>query len=63
MTPRERIERAAALTVLAHSFALGEIRRRYPHEDEHKHRLRLCARYIGRDTMEAAFGWAPDDGR
>lgn len=61
MTPRERVERAAALTVLAHSFALAEIRRRYPHEDPRTHKLRLAARYIDAETMKAAFDWPPDD--
>jgi hypothetical protein len=59
MTPRERVERAAALTVLAHSFALAEIRRRYPDEDERTHRLRLAARTIDAATMRDAFGWPP----
>jgi hypothetical protein len=57
MTPRERVERSAALTVLAHSFALAEIRRRHPDEDERTHRLRLAARYIDAATMRAAFDW------
>ncbi len=61
MTPAERIERAAALTVLAHSFALAEIRRRHPDEDERTHRLRLAARYIDGETMKAAFDWPADD--
>jgi hypothetical protein len=61
MTPRERVERAAALTVLCHSFALAEIRRRHPDEDERTHRLRLAARTIDAPTMKAAFGWPPDD--
>ncbi len=60
-TPRQRVERAAGLTVLAHSFALAEIRRRYPDEDDRRHQLRLAARYIDAETMWAAFGWAPDD--
>lgn len=46
MTPRERVERAAALTVLVHSFALARIRQQHPHEDERAHRRRLAARYI-----------------
>lgn len=61
MTPEQRIRRSAALTVLAHSFALSEIRRRYPNEDERTHRLRLAARYIDAKTMKAAFDWPPDD--
>ena len=61
MSPRARVERAAALTVLAHSFALAEIRRRYPDDDERSCRLRLAARYIDAETMRAAFGWEPDD--
>ena len=61
MSPRERVERSAALTVLAHSFALAEIRRRFPEEDERTHRLRLAARYIDAATMKAAFDWPPDD--
>lgn len=56
MTPRERVERSAALTVLAHSFALAGIRRRHPDEDERTHRLRLAARIIDPATFEAAFG-------
>ncbi len=51
------MERSAALTVLAHSFALAEIRRRHPEEDERSHRLRLAARYIDAATMKAAFDW------
>jgi hypothetical protein len=61
MTPRERVERSAKLTILAHSFALAEIRRRYPEEDERTHRLRLAARYIDAATMKAAFDWPRDD--
>jgi len=60
-TPQQRVERSVALTVLAHSFALAEIRRRYPDEDDRTHRLRLAARYIDAETMRAAFGWVPDD--
>ncbi len=61
MTPAERVTRAASLTVLAHAFALAEIRRRHPDEDERAHRLRLAARYIDTETMRAAFDWPPDD--
>jgi len=61
MTPGERVGRAVSLTILAHSFALAQIRQRYPDEDERRHRLRLAARYIDAATMKAAFGW-PDDG-
>lgn len=61
MSPRERVERSAALTILAHSLALAEIRRRYPDEDDRTHRLRLAARYIDRTTMKAAFDWACDE--
>ncbi len=62
MTPQQRVERAAALTVLSHAFALAEIRRRHPDEDERTHRLRLAARTIDARTMKAAFDWPPDDG-
>jgi hypothetical protein len=61
MTPRERVERSVALTVLAHSFALAEIRRQFPDEDERTNRLRLAARTIDAKTMKAAFDWPPDD--
>jgi hypothetical protein len=59
MTPRERVGRAASLTILAHSFAMAQIRQRYPQEDERHHRLRLAARFLDAATMERAFGW-PD---
>jgi hypothetical protein len=62
MSPRQRVERAAALTVLVHSLALAEIRRRHPKEDERTHRLRLAARTIDSETMWKAFGWKADDG-
>lgn len=61
MTPQQRIERCAKLTVLAHSFALAEIRRLHPDEDERTHKLRLAARYIDAETMKAAFDWPRDD--
>lgn len=61
MTPRQRVERAAALTVMAHTIALSEIRRRYPNECAREHKLRLAARMIDAETMKAAFDWPPDD--
>jgi len=61
MTPRERVGRAVSLTILAHSFALAQIRRQHPEEDERLHRLRLAARFLDAATMKRAFGW-PDDG-
>ena len=60
MTPTERVRRAVSLTVLAHAFALAQIRQRYPDEDERRHRLRLAARSLDIPTMRAAFDW-PDD--
>lgn len=60
MTPAQRIGRAASLTVLAHSFALAQIRQRFPDEDDRQHRLRLAARFIDPATMKAAFGWPVD---
>lgn len=60
MTPAQRVKRSISLTILAHSFALAEIRRRHPEEDERTHRLRLAARYIDGDTMRKAFGFTDD---
>jgi hypothetical protein len=60
MTPRERVQRAISLTIFAHGFALANIRRLHPHEDERTHRLRLAARYIDAETMQRAFGWVDD---
>jgi len=57
MSPAERVGRAVALTILAHSVALAKIRKRHPDEDERTHRLRLAARYLDPATMVAAFGW------
>jgi hypothetical protein len=53
MTPAERVYRAATLTVLAHKFALAQIRHEHPEEDDRRHRLRLAARYLDRKTMRA----------
>lgn len=60
-TPGQRIQRAASLTILAHSVALAELRRRHPDDDERTLRLRLAARWIDAETMWAAFGWRADD--
>ena len=60
MSPAQRVQRAVSLTVLTHSLALAQIRRRFPGEDERTHRLRLAARYIDRATMRAAFGFGDD---
>lgn len=60
MTPAERVRRAVALTIATHSFALAQIRRRYPGEDERRSRLRLAARTLDPAVMRAAFGF-PDD--
>lgn len=60
MTPSERIGRAVALTILAQSFALAEIRRQHPDEGEREHRLRLAARFLDEKTMKEALGWPHD---
>lgn len=60
MSPAARIRRALSLTVLAHAFALAQIRRRYPDEDERRHRMRLAARILDEATMRAAFDWSDD---
>lgn len=60
MTPAERVRRAFSLTELTHGFALANIRRLHPNEDDRMHRLRLAARYIDAETMRRAFGF--DDG-
>jgi hypothetical protein len=60
MTPAERIRRAVSLTILAHSFALAQIRQHYPDEDDRRHRLRLAARFLDEETMRAAFDWHND---
>jgi hypothetical protein len=62
MTPGERVRRAVSLTILAHSFALAQIRQRYPNEDERRHRLRLAARYLEPALMKKAFGWTDERG-
>ncbi len=56
MTPAQRVHRALTLTVTAHAFALAQIRRRYPDEDERRTRQRLAARMIEPAAMRAAFG-------
>lgn len=62
MTPAEKIARVAALTELGHAFALAQIRRLHPDEDERVHRLRLVARWVDPATMRAAFGWPSAEG-
>ena len=60
MTPAQRIARSVSLTILAHGFALAQIRARHPEESDRQHRLRLAARTIDPATMKAAFGWTDD---
>src|SRR5690606_15127378 len=60
MTPAQRVQRAASLTVLAHRMALAHLRREYPEDSERTLKLRLAARYIDPATMKAAFGWPHD---
>ncbi|MBL8742785.1 MAG: hypothetical protein JNK04_16870 [Myxococcales bacterium] len=62
MTPCQRVGRVVSLTILAHAFALAQIRRMHPQETEREHRLRLAARTIDAATMKAAFGWTDDRG-
>jgi hypothetical protein len=57
MSPAEKISRMAALTGLAHSFALARIRVEHPHESTRQHRLRLAARWLSREQLRKAFGW------
>jgi hypothetical protein len=56
MTPANRVRRALSLSVACHAFALAQIRRRHPDEDERRWRQRLAARIIDPATMRAAFG-------
>ena len=56
MTPAERVRRAISLTIAAHAFALAQIRRRHPDEDERRVRLRLAARMLEPELLRAAFG-------
>ena len=56
MTPGQRVQRALALTVTAHAFALAQIRRRHPEDDEQQIQRRLAARILGPALMRAAFG-------
>ena len=60
MTPEQRVRRAISLTVLAHSFALAQIRRDHPGESDRELRLRLAARILPKETMRAAFAWRDD---
>ena len=60
MTPEQRVRRAIDLTILSHQFALANIRREHPDEDERTHRLRLAARIIDPETMKRAFRWPPE---
>lgn len=61
MTPAQRVRRAIGLTILAHGAALAQIRRSHPNEAPERHRLRLAARMIDRETMRRAFHY-DDDG-
>jgi hypothetical protein len=63
MSAADKIARMAALTELAHSFALARIRAEHPLETLREHRLRLAARWLSRAQMIAAFGWDPDEKR
>lgn len=60
MSPAMRVRRAIALTIMAHGAALAQIRRAHPDEDDQRHRLRLAARMIDRETMQRAFGYSDD---
>ena len=60
MSPAEKMRRSAALSGLAHEFALARIRAERPHESSRQHRLRLASRWLSREQMIAAFGWDPE---
>jgi hypothetical protein len=60
MTPAQRVRRCIDLTILTHGLALAEIKRRYPDEDDRTHRLRLAARILDANVMNAAFGFVDD---
>ena len=60
MTPAQRVRRAISLTIATHAFALAQIRRRHPGEDERHSQLRLAARVLEPELMRAAFGFEDD---
>lgn len=61
MSAAEKLERVGRLGQMVKSVVLADLRARHPHADERELELRYAARMFDRETMLAAFGWAPDD--
>ena len=60
MSPAQKLEIVARLTVAVHQLSLLDIRRRHPDADEREQRLRLVSRFNDAATMRRVFGWDPD---
>ena len=62
MSAAEKLERVGRLGAMVKSVVLADLRARHPDAEERELLLRYAARMHDRETMLAAFGWAPEDG-
>jgi len=60
MTPLERGQRMAALSVAVHDLSVAAMKERHPGASDDEIRLRVAAIRLGRELTVAAYGFDPD---
>jgi len=60
MSPKEKLERVNEMTKTAQQFAAARIRKQYGPLSDRELKLRLAARWLGRETMIRLFDWNPE---
>jgi hypothetical protein len=61
MTPAQRLERAAALSMAVRELAMAGLRQRHPQANEEELKRRLVVRLYGREAGIRLFGSIPED--
>jgi len=61
MSAAEKLERVGRLGQMIKSVVLADLRAQFPDAGKRELDLRYAARMFDRETMRAAFGWAPDE--
>jgi len=61
MTPAQRLEMAASLSISVRTLALAGLRQRHPGASEEELRCRLTVRLYGREAGIRLHGSIPDD--
>ncbi len=61
LSPGEKLQQSFRLTRFMIQMQEAAIRKEFPQASDHEIHLRAAVRRYGRDLIEKAYGWVPDD--